>query len=558
MAILFKDWLDMFINNGFNPENITHWPEEGSEPEEVEELPEDPEFGRVYHLCNQYSSGYYTIDAHDNWIDLSEGVQPGGIVEVSQLPETPEEGVIYHLYNEIIPEDENGYYTGIVNISSSEAVYIRVDDIWTHTTDGYSCVGDDVRIVALSNNAITATSSGADFVYKTADVDNQTIDYKAGSFTTEADVLDLIEASDSAFIAGSMQNPTVYYKDVASSNQLWSYFLDGVEGVLVSKEGGFEAVYDDLIIAQRYSSGEYTTDINDIDADFIWKGEDYGYPTWHSGNEDSTEYTITNMLTDIGSISSGQKLQRIYYPSYDGIFNYNYDAFVALTCTDVTEDSQGHCSVQTPIWTSTTLEKDKFYDFITSSGRYYINGHDKDSYGIRELLTNSGNITDIFYGTVDSYGHYAYYTQPYEPNHCGYWFEPDFYNGNGYIPHVVWPGYSLDTNIACKFLNYAYSGNEYGNDYMNKAFFPLHDSNSYSATYEAVTIPDIHTPMIFLTGDDDDEKYSGAMATNKVYYRYTSQYGGDDVRVGEATLPAAGSSTTITIDGVTYTISRAA
>jgi len=124
MAKQFNEWLDEFINNGFDSEDITHWPEEGSEPVVVEELPEDPEFGKIYAVL---SSGlmydYYTINTEGEWVDLSESGQ-GGVVEIHSDDElwSLDPNTIGHL---VIPEDDRDEYY----VVSNNGPIIRIDNI---------------------------------------------------------------------------------------------------------------------------------------------------------------------------------------------------------------------------------------------------------------------------------------------------------------------------------------------------------------------------------------------------------------------------------------------
>ena len=146
MAKQFNEWLDEFIENGFDSNNVTHWPEEGSEPVVVEELPEDPVFGKVYAMEDGGETTYYTTDVNGNWINLTEGAQTGGIVDVEYLSEATEPNVTY---NVTVGDEEYGpglYYSIMDdNTGSSYLLFISLNGIYYNgnDTDGHIVLSPD-------------------------------------------------------------------------------------------------------------------------------------------------------------------------------------------------------------------------------------------------------------------------------------------------------------------------------------------------------------------------------------------------------------------------------
>lgn len=607
MAMQFKDWLDEFIRHGFNSKDLTNWPEEGSEPEVVEELPDDPEFGKIYALSSGSEYIYYTVSEDGEWINLTEGGASGPI-EVDVLPFDGIINTVYHLVYEEQPQISSGDLGGLgkglgglpvpgepvtvdqywvcvaEQIPSTEssgvsslpipAKYVRIDNIIEYATN----TSDNMKAIDLRGATKfegVAITSGAFSFNIWDEVSGGYIRYNDTYYSSGiVDFLNKTDAEKSynddpefygtaAFVREYSEDPQssdVGYSWTASSGQIFipqttqisSKQFTYYDSVALGDDVLSTLIYKDLESDQIY----YYVDNDQIQANFYWLYYSSDMPCWDRGSEIED---VCTMLSDMyfgdeGYMSSGAILypyNDAYHTANAGEYEGEGDAFFAFIAPSATYDSSGkQYNADNLDYRMYHLNPDKKYEITTSSNQYYLTeaqGIQNESDAAAALNEIYGPGTSAVLQSVipldSSYGDYD--TLSYDEH--GYWLRPSSYYC-AYTPYAI---ENMSNDEICDLLTTNACGDESGvpdvTDGSFRLFIPYYDGNYYNMRYDdegftvdqgkIIVVHNAHTDVV-------------NMGPNTPYYVDNNN------TVQSITLPVSGGSTTITINGVSYTITK--
>lgn len=564
MTKQFNEWLDEFIDNGFDPENIGHWPEEGSEPVVVEELPEDPQFGKVYAIETSGETTYYTTDVNGDWINLTEGGQGGGIIEVEYLSEATEPNVTY---NVTIGDGEYGaglYYSMLDN--SENLIFIYIDDLNYIDTSG-AVVLEQGEVLKRANN---------DACYINIDSGEQSSDtyypYYYSSNSTE--ILDAIYPH-----INEWQKTGAYYVSSGGSFSTPSEGAILVPHVQSSNETYYEEIgpisSDQILIYNN----PYTSELEFSSGEFdLWYNNGSGFTG--ANGYDNMEDILTGMYGNSdGAFTSGM----IYYPQVNASSGQDYYEtawpFVALIAPLAYFDNRGGWMPNDYNWNQYTMQPGTTYQIVESSGSYSLQAGGGASYftsetDARNALRNSidhevssGEVFDsIYYPTLSS-GERSYQTVWNDKN--GIWLCTETsdtghsVDGDTVYGYYGYPlGFSGDTqrlmdSDICRFLTIAKTGKN-GFDtiddvtFWNRAdsiFYPI-DSSGARYTSQQWTNSVANVILYHNNNCCTTTFTSGQLAYMEFYS--SGQY----AQLNAIDLPTTSTPVTVTIDGVNYTITK--
>ena len=577
MAKQLNDWLDEFIEHGFDSEDITRWPEEGSEPIVVEELPQDPQFGKVYAIKNDDETTYYTVDVNGNWINLTEGSQTGGIVEVEYLSEATEPNVTYRVTIGDASHGPGLYYSMLDN--SENLIFIYINDLNYIDSSGAVVFESGEVLKRANNNACYINIDGGE---QSSDT------YYPYDYTESSGVVNILDA---IFPYSAQTNGGVFYlssDDLFDTTSNYNTLIVPIpqgsyyEPVPVNSSGEV-LVYDDGYNGIQYSSGA-----NEI----YWKH----YPSDGSGYVfNGLQYAddIPNMLTDVfGSndiITSGI----VYYPVVNESSGQDYyangEAFMALIAPQAHPNPNPGESGWIPddyTWYSFSMEPDKTYTirFDESGSGYYLTETAGIDYftseqdacdALRDSIdheVSSGEVFDsIYYPTVSS-GQRSYTMTLNDKN--GIWLKTDDYDTGSSVDGQTVYGYydyplgfdngsqRIQDSEICEFLTIAKTGKN-GFDYIddntfwnraNRIFYPIDSSGTKYTSQEWTN--DVANVILYhsLNGSTYD---CSTWFLNSGEFAYIEFYSsGQHASINTISLPTTSTPVTVTINDVTYTITK--
>jgi len=589
MAKQFNEWLDEFIENGFDSNNVTHWPEEGSKPVVVEELPEDPVFGKVYAMEDGGETTYYTTDVNGNWINLTEGAQTGGIVDVEYLSEATEPNVTY---NVTVGDAEYGpglYYSIMDdNTGSGYLLFISLDGItynYNNDNDAHIVLSPDYDYIG--GEAIFRCYEGDTAFINIDGSGNLSSDrYFPYNYTESSGVTDILDA-------------------------IYPYSAQKSGGVFfINNEGNFDTTsnYDTLIIPTPEGSSYESAPIYSSEEIIVYdngegiqhsSGYNEIYWKYHSSNGTYTfnglqdESAISEMLTDAfgsnGMLTSGM----IYYPQ-GNLGNQEYHrsskAFEALIAPQAYLDGNDTWVSDGCNWNSYSMEPGKTYQIVESSGDYVLHEGAPDYFetenealqALENSIQHEVSSGDVFHSIYYPYlssgtRHYdKTYNRPY-----GYWLrgnlneysQADGQEVYGYNPQRLWNEYdhqqTLGEDDICNFLNVAKAGldnnygyhDEYAGDFWSNAdmiYYPNRDGGVDG--YDCISWTENNGTIILLGHDNQWSGYyprTATMDNNHLYYQYIIAAGSANVNeIGSVALPVDSTPVQVTINGVSYTITK--
>ena len=596
MAKQLKEWLDEFIDNGFDSKNITHWPEEGSEPVVVEELPEEPVFGKVYAMEDGGETTYYTTDVNGDWINLTEGGQAGGIVDVEYLSEATEPNVTYNvtvgdedygpgLYYSIMDKNPGSDYLLFISLNGINYDYINND------SDGHIVLSPDYDYIG--GEAIFSCYDG-DMAFINIDGSgNLSSDrYYPYNYTESSGVTDILDA---IYPYSAQKNGAFYLSSGGKFN------TPSDETALLIQQGDSENGYyydpafissgEEVIVYHNGDSIQYSSGANEI----YWKyySSNGTYDFYSLQNQDDIPGMLTDVFGSHGSFSSGG----IYYPEDSGCQYYycSTNPFIALISTHATayDDSSGYTSDL--MYQPYDMEPGKVYtvqlDEYSSDQEYILKEVEAPNYfetenAALQALQNSVQ-HEVSSGDVFQSIYYPYYSSGRHYNKIGnepygYWFRGDLNNyslsADGdqvycYTPQRLWDEdnhrQALSEDDICNFLNVAKAGqdnsynyhDEYAGDFWsnaNKIYYP--DYYEYPGGYKSVSWTE-NTGLIYIVGKDN--QWSGCypqwttMDNSHFYYQHLVEAGSATVTwIDSVALPVDSTPVQVTIDGVSYTITK--
>lgn len=539
MAKQFKDWLDDFINNGFNSEDVTSWPEEGGgdgEPVEVTELDNSISPGTTVHVED--------TPVNDVYWTVSSGIY-------MELPKGDLGDVLPPMQAEYLEEDIAVYKNAELN-AGALIYYDSSFSTWTYSSN----------VVDYLNNPEREPEPLLVDDYDVAYFRTPYYNYETSG------QWDSIYSSGYGFLIPVKQTVQGQEESVDPTNEGLVLSSGTIQSISIFAPVSYTILaspyYVDVMTAAEFSagSGEDLAKILDV----IVLGDDHGEPTLPP-EADNIEY---------GTMTSGEY---VYYPQAQSSgarsFNYTINPFIALIDEMPIENLDplnpwiygGHGYNMTP------LEIDHTYKVVRddSTGGCWIEedpGVDVDTVPklttfIRDTTREEGFDSVIYYPYSYSSGerYYGYYEPNINADDQSYLFLANN-SDSGYGYKDSWHVYPicdgssrLSNDNIVKVLNIAkgYDRDSLGTNWYNydsskKAFVPLYDGNVYSYAYSPVAIqPGKAYYYSFPTNNNADFQ---PMSENYIYY--------NDVNgnVNYSQLPASGASVTVTINGVEYTISR--
>lgn len=543
MAKQFKDWLDDFTNNGFNAQDITNWPEEGGggsgEPAEVTELPDHsntPENGVALHIEGTPENEVYWTISSGTYMEL-----PGELGEL--LP--PMQAI------ENLEEDVTIYENAELN-AGAVIYYDSSFSTWTYSSNVVDYLNDQER------EPDPSLIDDYDVAY-----------FRTPYYNVSSGQWDSIYSSGYGYLIPVKQTVQGQEESVDPTNEglvLSSGTIRSIDIFVPVNYSITASPYEvDVATAAEFDVGANGEDLVKI-LDVIVFGDDHGEPTLPP-EAFNIEY---------GTMSSGEY---IYYPQAQSSgarsFNYTSNPFIALINEMPSEsgDPLNPWLYGSNGYNMTPLEIDHTYKVVRddSTGGCWIEedpGVDIDTVPalktfIQDTTREEGFDSVIYYPYFYSSGqrYYGYYEPNTNADDQSYLFLANSSeSGTGYQDSWnVYPIYDGSSrlsndnivkvlNIAKGYDRYSLGTNWYNYDSSKKAFVPLYDNNVYSYAYSPVTIePGKAYYYSFPTNNSADFQ---PMSENYIYYNDANG------NVNYSQLPASGTSVTVTINGVEYTISR--
>ena len=532
MAKQFNEWLDEFINNGFDSKDVTNWPEEGSEPVVVEELPEDPQFGKVYAIETSGETTYYTTDVNGDWINLTEGGQGGGIIEVEYLPTEAGTAEVNDVYRVTVGTEATpaGVYicTALAPMNNIPC-FVRTDNLripYGAPTLGTALELKENYAEQSSHNLFVDINPGGghdDWFFK----------YSYDSVGDAENIL------------------TVLYRNFNSSDQHGAFYLDSTKHFV-------KVPNENSILIPRHSSNTIYYE------------------------EGLASNNMADILTQIygdsdGAFTSGM----VYYPRSVASSGQEYyqsnRAFMALIAPQAHSDGKGWIPDDYD-WDRYYMQPGTSYQIVESSGTYSLQQGGGASYftseqdacdALQDSISHevsSGEVFDsIYYPTISSGRFYSVA----ENNKNGIWLCTNTnetgisVDGDVTYGYYGYPlGFSGNTqNIPdwaiCDFLTTAKTDKSYFNhisdvtfwNRANRIFYPI-DSSGTKYTSQGWT-NSVANVILYHNNECNTTQFTSGQIAYMEFYS-SGQY----AQLNVIDLPTTSTPVTVTINDVTYTITK--